>query len=127
MSCFGHNLHLNTIKCDDQCTRALGLPRKIFYVMGKRRDITKAQTDNILPTHTVVADCPTRWGSIHKMVPRILEQIQAIQIVLNADHKYLYLSTTWQDKEVLDYLQWLCHNSSSFNKKAANTSVFSIV
>ena len=32
LSCFGHNLHLaitNSIKCDDRCTRALGLARKI--------------------------------------------------------------------------------------------------
>ena len=36
------------------------------------------------------------------MVSRIVEQVQAIQIVLSADHKYSYLLQTWQDTEVLE-------------------------
>ena len=109
LSCFGHNLHLaitDSIKCDDRCTRALGLARKIVSTFSmswkKRRDLAKAQTDNSLPSHTAVADCPTRWGSIQKMVSRILVQVQAIRIVLSADHKYLHLLPTWQDTEVLE-------------------------
>ena len=72
LSCFGHNLHLaitNSIKCDD---RALGLVWKIvstFSISWKKRyDLAKAQMDNGLPSHTLVADCPTRWGFIQKMV-----------------------------------------------------------
>ena len=109
LSCFGHNLHLaitNSIKCDARCTRALGLARKIVSTFSmswkKRRDLAKAQTDNGLPSHTLVADCPTRWGSIQKMVSRILEQVQAIRVVLSADRKYSHLLPTWQDIEVLE-------------------------
>ena len=68
----------------------------------KRQDLAKAQTDNGLPSHTLVADCPTRWGSIQKIVFRILEQVQAIRIVLSADWKFSHLLPTWQDTEVLE-------------------------
>ena len=107
LSCFGHNLYLaitNSIKCDDRCTRALGLASVSTFSMSwkKRRDLAKAQTNNSLPSHTLVADCPTRWGSIQKMVSRILEQVQAIRIVSSADCKYSYLLPTWQDTEVLE-------------------------
>ena len=81
LSCFGHILHLaitNSIKRDDRCTRALGLAQKIMSTFSmswkKRRDLAKAQTDTDLPSHTLVSDWPTRWGSIQKMVSRILEQ-----------------------------------------------------
>ena len=36
------------------------------------------------------------------MVTRILEQVQAIRVVLSADHKYSHLLPTWQDTEVLE-------------------------
>ena len=36
------------------------------------------------------------------MVSRILEQVQAVRIVLSADHKYSHLLPTWQDTEVLE-------------------------
>ena len=111
LSCFGHNLHLaitNSLKCDDRCSRALGLSRKIVSAFSmswkKRRDLVKAQTDHNLPSHTLIADCPTRRGSIHKMVARILEQVTAIRMVLSADHKYSHLLPTWQDIEVLEVI-----------------------
>jgi len=53
----------------------------------KRRDLAKAQTNYELPSHTLIADCLTKWGSIQKMVSRILEQVQAIRTVLSADRK----------------------------------------
>ena len=102
LSCFGHNLHLaitNSLKCDDRCSRALGLSRKIVSAFSmswkKRRDLVKAQIDHHLPPHTLIADCPTRWGSVHKMVARIFEQVTAIRMVLSADHKYSHLLPTW--------------------------------
>ena len=111
LSCFGHNLHLaitNSIKCDDRCSRALGLSRKIVSAFSmswkKRRDLAKAQLDHDLPSHTLIADCPTRWGSVHKMVARILEQITAIRLVLSVDHKHSHLLPTWQDIEVLEVI-----------------------
>ena len=68
----------------------------------KRRDLATAQADHNLPQHCLVADCPTRWGSAHKMVSRILEQEVAIRAVLSADRKCSHLIPTWQDTEVLE-------------------------
>ena len=64
----------------------------------KRRDLVKAQTDHNLPSHTLIADCPTRWGFIHKMVARILEQVTAIRISKLA-MKYLSICATSSSSE----------------------------
>ena len=50
----------------------------------------------------MIADWPTRWVSVHKMVAHFLEQITAIRLVLSANHKCSHLLPTWQDTEVLD-------------------------
>ena len=108
LSCFGHNLHLaitKAIKADQRCERALALCRKIvsaFSMSWKwKRDLTKAQLSLQLPEHTLVADSPPRWGSMVKMVARILEQENAIRTVLSADRKASHLLPTWQDIQVL--------------------------
>ena len=44
---------------------------------------------------------PTRWGSTHKMIARILEQERAIRRVLSEDRKVAHLVLTWQDIDVL--------------------------
>ena len=102
LSCFGYNLHLaisNSIKCDD--SRALGLPRKIVMSWKKRCDLAKTQLDHDLPSHTLIADCPTRWRSVHKMVTR--EQITAIHLVVSV-HKYSHFLPIWQDTKVLEVI-----------------------
>ena len=66
----------------------------------KRRDLAKAQTELKLPQHSLIADCPTRWGSSHKMVSRILEQETVIRS--GSDRKTSHLLPTWQDIEVLE-------------------------
>jgi len=38
-----------------------------------------------IPQHKLIADRPTRWGSMGKMVTRLLEQDEAVQIVLSSD------------------------------------------
>ena len=50
LSCFGHNLHLaipNALKDDQQCSRALGVSRKVVSAFSmswkRRREFTKAQ------------------------------------------------------------------------------------
>ena len=108
LTCFGHNLHLaitKAIKNDQRCERSLALCRKIvsaFSMSWKRkRDLTKAQINLQLTEHTLVADSPTRWGSMAKMVARILEQENAIRTVLSADRKASHLLPTWQDIQVL--------------------------
>ena len=59
----------------------------------RKRDLTKAQMNLQLPVHALVADSPTRWGSMAKIVARILEQENAIRTVLSADRKASHLVT----------------------------------
>ena len=67
----------------------------------RKRDLTEAQLNLQLTEHTLVADSPTRWGSMAKMVTCILEQENAIRTVLSADRKASHLILTWQDIQVL--------------------------
>ena len=48
------------------------------------------------------ADVSTRWGSTADMVSRILEQREAIRVVLGADHNTSHLVPSWQDVDVLE-------------------------
>ena len=58
-----------------------------------------------LPQHFLVTDCATRWGSLQKMVSRVLEQQEAIHKVLSDDWKTSHLVPTWQDIDVLQSIQ----------------------
>ena len=107
--CFGHNLHLaitNAIKDDSRISRAIGVTRKLItsfsHSWKKRRDLTKVQTDLGLPHHSLIIDCQTRWGSLQKMIARILEQEKALRQVLSIDRKTAHLVPTWQNLEVLE-------------------------
>lgn len=108
LSCFGHNLNLavtNSTKGDDRVARAFGLCKKIVSAFShswkKKQDLLAFQTSLNLPQHTLVTNCPTRWGSNQKMVERILEQEDAIRQVLSKDRNSCHLVPTWQDKEIL--------------------------
>ena len=70
--------------------------------LEKKHELTKAQIEKGLPEHSLVTDCPTRWGSQQKMVARILEQDAAIRQVLSEDRKTSHLIPTWQDTMVLE-------------------------
>ena len=73
--------------------------------MEKKRDLTKAQNDLGVPQHSLVTDCPTRWGSLIKMIDRILEQEACIRQVFVVDRKNAHLIPTWQDLEVLESMK----------------------
>ncbi len=47
-------------------------------------------------------DVATRWGTKHKMIERVLEQLPAIRRVLVEDRKHGHLNPTWQDVSVLE-------------------------
>ena len=76
----------------------------ILHIVGKKKrsSLTEAQVAKGLPHHTLVTDCPTRWGLQHKMISRILEQDAAIRMVLSDDRKTTHLIPTWQDTMVLE-------------------------
>ena len=78
LSCFGHNLNLavtNATKDDARISRAIGVCK---IIVTKKNELTKCRVVKGLPEHSLVTDCPTRWGSQQKMVARILEQDAAI-------------------------------------------------
>ena len=109
LSCFGHNLNLavtNALKDETRVTRAIAVCKKVVqhfaHSWKKRRSLTEAQITKGLPQHALVTDCPTRWGSQHKMIFRILEQDAAIRMVLSEDRKTTHLIPTWQDSMVLE-------------------------
>ena len=109
LSCFGHNLNLavtNALKDETRVTRAIAVCKKVVqhfaHSWKKRRSLTEAQITKGLPQHALVTDCPTRWGSQHKMISCILEQDAAIQMVLSEDRKTTHLIPTWQDSMVLE-------------------------
>lgn len=123
LSCFGHNLHLaitKAIKSDQRCERSLALCRKIvsaFSMSWKRkRDLAKAQMNLQLSEHTLVADSPTRWGSMSKMVARILEQENAIRTVLSADRKASHLLPTC----MAGHSGANCHSPGTFSPLCSN-------
>jgi len=70
----------------------------------RRRDLLKVQVEKNISQHSLIADCPTRWGSMGKMVARLLEQDEVVQIVLSSDQKTRHLVATWQDVHVWESL-----------------------
>ena len=108
VSCFGHNLDLAIHKGlnDARIQRVLRLCRQVVAKFScswkKQKELTAAQEDKQLPLHKLKADCPTRWGSVFDMISRIVEQQEAIRVVLASDRKSAHLIPTWQDFDVLD-------------------------
>ncbi|XP_061636646.1 E3 SUMO-protein ligase ZBED1-like isoform X1 [Phyllopteryx taeniolatus] len=109
LQCFAHRLHLaveNAVKHDGRIERAVGVCKKLVGHFSRswkaRRALEKAQKDLNLPTHSLLSECQTRWGSRQMMISRILEQQQAITQVLSMDKKMHHLTPTWQDIDVLE-------------------------
>lgn len=109
LSCFGHNLNLavsKSIKDDPRISRALSLTHKIVSSFStswkRRRELNKVQVEKNLPQHSLISDCPTRWGSMESMISRFLEQEEAVRAVLSSDRKTTHLIPSWQDTEVLE-------------------------
>ena len=121
LPCFGHNLHLaigHSWKDDTRIDRAVSVCKKLVssfsYSFKKKRDLTEAQRKFVLPEHSLVTDCQTRWGSTQKMIGRVLEQEKAIRKVLGGDRKISHLVPTWQDLDVLELLNAILAPLSDF-------------
>ncbi|XP_034145490.1 zinc finger BED domain-containing protein 4-like [Esox lucius] len=109
LQCFGHRLHLaivNAIKDDSRIDRAAGLCKKLVghfsHSWKQKTALKKAQQEHNLPEHSLITECPTRWGSRQKMIERVLEQRRAISDVLSADRKTRHLVPSWQELDVLE-------------------------
>ena len=109
LPCFGHSLDLavgNSMKDESRVNRAFGVCRNEVSAFSQRkRELESTQLELGLPTHSLVTDCPTQWGSKKRMVLRVLEQQQAIRQVLSGDCKAEHLIPTWQDVDVLESVQ----------------------
>ena len=60
-------------------------------------ELTNVQLQNDIPTHKLKGDVSTRWGSTAVMVKRVLEQKDAVRVVLSGDRSICHLAITWQD------------------------------
>ena len=103
VSCFGHNLDLAVNKSlnDPRINRVIGLCRKVVsffsYSWKRQRELREAQQQKKLLEKKLKGDVVTRWGSKVEMMQRIMEQQDAIHIVLSQDRKVSHLVPTWQD------------------------------
>jgi hypothetical protein len=100
LSCFGHNLDLAINKGlnDHRVNCILAVCQKVIatfsYSWKRKRDLTVAQEQYNLPQKKLKAAVSTRWGSKIDMVVRIIEQRDALRIVLGQDHKTSHLVPT---------------------------------
>ena len=107
-SCFDHNLGLAINKglSDSRIDRVIGLCRKVVssfsYSWKRQKELREAQRQKNLPEKKLKGDVVTRWGSKVEMMQRIMEQQDAIRIVLSQDRKVSHLVPTWQDFHVLE-------------------------
>ncbi|XP_076837705.1 E3 SUMO-protein ligase ZBED1-like [Brachyhypopomus gauderio] len=109
LQCFGHRLHLaveNAVKNEERINRATGVCKKLVchfsHSWKARVALEKAQKELNLPSHSLISECQTRWGSRQMMMSRILDQQKALTLVLSAEKKVRHLIPTWQDIDVLE-------------------------
>ncbi|XP_072560454.1 E3 SUMO-protein ligase ZBED1-like isoform X1 [Paramormyrops kingsleyae] len=108
LQCFGHRLHLaiEGSMRDQRIQRAMGVCKKVVsafpFSWKMKRELAATQEELKLPKHKLITESPTRWGSRHAMIARVLEQEKAIAKVLSADKKTRHLAPSWQDIEVLE-------------------------
>lgn len=91
---------------DHRVDRAVAVCKKVVSVFSfswkKRRDLASAQAELGLPSHQLITETPTRWGSRQKMIERVLEQEKTIARVLGSDKKTRQLVPTWRDIDVIE-------------------------
>ena len=87
---------------DSRITRAISLCKKIVssfsYSWLRRSAFSEVPQQLGLPTHQLITESATRWGSRQLMIERILEQQAAITKVLPSDKKSRHLVLTWPER-----------------------------
>ena len=107
LSCFGHYLNLAVEKGlnDTRIQRALRICRGVVAAFSrswkKWCDLVASQEQKNLPIHKLKLDVVTWWGSVYDMVDRLMEQMEAIRVVLCYDRSSSHLIPSWQDCDIL--------------------------
>lgn len=96
----------NSVKKNDKIDHAAGVCKKLVghfsHSWKARAALEEAQKELNLPSHSLITECQTRWGSRQMTISRILEQQKALAQVLSQDKKARHLTPTWQDIDVLE-------------------------
>lgn len=104
---------------DNRMSRATGLCMKLVGHFSrsskKKAAMTEAQKEHKLPEHTLITECPTRWGSKEMMIARVLEQAKARSLI-----------PTWQDIEVLESIHKVLHPLLEFTDALSGEDFVSI-
>ncbi len=70
--CFFLNSSENAVKGDECITRAVVLCKKLVghfsHTWKGKMALKKAQKEHNLPEHSLITECPTRWGSRQRMI-----------------------------------------------------------
>lgn len=69
------------------------------------RQLEAVQKELKLPSHHLIKDCSTRWGSCFKMTERFLEQEPAVRRVLTTDKKATRLIPTGEELAILESIR----------------------
>ncbi|XP_042359805.1 E3 SUMO-protein ligase ZBED1-like [Plectropomus leopardus] len=132
LQCFGHRLNCaieNGVK-DPRVVCAVGVCKKAVsafsYSWKKRKEMAEVQAELGLPTHQLVTESPTRWGSRQKIIERFLEQEKAIVRVLGSDKRSRHLVPTWQDLEVLESINKAVKPLQDFTDALSGESYVSV-
>lgn len=88
--------------------------------------LRKVQQEHNLPEHSLITECPTRWGSRQKMIERVLEQQRALSDVLSADRKSRHLVPTWQDLDILESVNQALQPLQEFTDALSSESYVSV-
>ncbi|KAJ4941785.1 hypothetical protein JOQ06_011659 [Pogonophryne albipinna] len=88
--------------------------------------MSEVQAELGLPTHQLITESPTRWGSRQRMIERFLEQEKALVRVLGSDKKSRHLVPTWQDLDVLESINKAVKPLQEFNDALSGASHVSV-
>ena len=61
------------------------------FLILMEEELAAAQKKLDLPKHRLITESPTRWGSRHAMIARVVEKEKAISKVLSADRQGTWL------------------------------------
>ena len=115
---------------DKRVDRVVRVSKALVAVFSKswkkKRDLMAAQEELNLPKHQLVAESPTRWGSRHKMIKRILEQNQAISQVLGTDRDARKFIPSWQDLDVMESIEVVLGPLFSFTDSLSGEKYVSV-